>query len=85
MSRPQFSLKTLLWLTAVVAAFLGGVMLGVKLAGMRREYNTIESYYVNEDGTPAAPGVVTEDSHVVIEPTYPWLQFLPVWNSRSTE
>ena len=28
MSRPQFSLKTLLWLMALVAAFFGGVRLG---------------------------------------------------------
>jgi len=36
MPRPQFSLKTLLWLTLVVAAFLGGIACGEKLA--RRQY-----------------------------------------------
>lgn len=31
MPRPQFSLKTLLWLTLVVAAFLGGMALQGRL------------------------------------------------------
>ncbi|HVA47429.1 MAG TPA: hypothetical protein VNH11_13755 [Pirellulales bacterium] len=31
MRRPQFSLKTLLWLMAVVGAFLGGVVMGQRI------------------------------------------------------
>lgn len=30
MRRPQFSLKTLLWLTALAAAFLGGRAIGIQ-------------------------------------------------------
>ena len=30
MRRPQFSLKTLLWLTALVAAFFGGREIGIR-------------------------------------------------------
>ncbi len=36
MPRPQFSIRTLLWLTLVVAAFLGGIAYGKRLA--RQEY-----------------------------------------------
>lgn len=36
MTRPQFSIRTLLWLTLVVAAFLGGIAYGKRLA--RQEY-----------------------------------------------
>lgn len=36
MLHPQFTIRTLLWLTLVVAAFLGGMLLGRELA--RREY-----------------------------------------------
>ena len=35
MPRPQFSIRTLLWLTLVVAAFLGGI--GVERERQRRE------------------------------------------------
>jgi len=36
MPRPQFSIRTLLWLTLVAAAFLGGIVYGKKLA--RQQY-----------------------------------------------
>jgi hypothetical protein len=36
MPRPQFTIRTLLWLMLVVAVFLGGMLLGRDLA--RREY-----------------------------------------------
>ena len=36
MLRPQFTIRTLLWLTLVVAAFLGGITYGKRLA--RQEY-----------------------------------------------
>lgn len=32
MRRPQFSIRSLLWLTLVVAAFLGGIAYGKRLA-----------------------------------------------------
>ena len=37
MRRPQFSLKTLLWLMLVVAAFLGGMELQKRIEQRRRE------------------------------------------------
>jgi len=36
MPRPQFSIRTLLWLTLVVAAFLGGMLFGRSQA--RKEF-----------------------------------------------
>jgi hypothetical protein len=36
MRRPQFSIRTLLWMTLVVAAFSGGIAFGKRMA--RREY-----------------------------------------------
>lgn len=36
MPRPEFSIRTLLWLTLVVAAFLGGIVYGKRLA--RQQY-----------------------------------------------
>jgi hypothetical protein len=56
MSRPQFSLKTLLWLMAVVAAFLGGAIVQWKLDEPRRDWDvsragaTIQTIYLR-DGT----------------------------------
>jgi hypothetical protein len=39
MFRPQFSLKTLLWVMAVVAAFVGGLQIGQNNAeAIRRAY-----------------------------------------------
>lgn len=35
MSRPQFSLKTLLWLMLVVASFFGGLVIGIRLERLR--------------------------------------------------
>ena len=37
MVRPQFTLKTLLWLMAVVAAFLGGMEVQKKIEQRRRD------------------------------------------------
>jgi hypothetical protein len=36
MRRPQFSIRTLLWLTLVAAAFFGGIAYGKKLS--RQQY-----------------------------------------------
>ena len=82
MRRPQFSLKTLLWLTAVVAAFLGGMFAGSKMQDMRYEFDFGQTVYFNDDGTPAAAGVRTNHAQTEMVPKYPWLDWFPGAPSR---
>ncbi len=42
MPRPQFSIRTLLWLTLVVAAFLGGMAAQRRIAGIQATNREIE-------------------------------------------
>ena len=42
MSRPQFSIRTLLWLTLVVAAFLGGMAAQYRISGNQATKREIE-------------------------------------------
>ena len=83
MRRPQFSLKTLLWLTTVLAAFLGGLLAGVKLESLRYDFELGPGVYLHDDGTPAAPGVRTNQLRHRMSPKYPWLDYLPGAPSRS--
>jgi hypothetical protein len=43
MRRPQFSLRTLLWLMAVVAAFCGGLGIGRQSANQREQILRMEA------------------------------------------
>lgn len=42
MPRPQFSIRTLIWLTLVVAAFLGGMAAQHRIAGIQATNREIE-------------------------------------------
>ena len=64
MHRPQFSIRTLLWLTLVVAAFLGGIGFEKELERRRIAVFTahpsmrIEYIYPDpEHRDPSAPGI----------------------------
>ncbi len=48
LSRPQFSIRTLLWLTLVVAAFLGGMLFDRMIARGRGYFHIVEKKGVYE-------------------------------------
>lgn len=77
MAWPRFSLKTLFWLTTVAAAFLGGVCAGAKLDSLRHDFELGPPVYLNDDGTPALPGVRTNHIQHKMRPKYPLLEYLP--------
>jgi len=54
MPRPQFSIRTLLWLTLVVAAFLGGIQVGIRVEKERR-LNEDEEFEEIIRRSPAPP------------------------------
>lgn len=50
MPRPQFSIRTLLWLTLVVAAFLGGVLFErARIEAERRRLENMPAYELPQD------------------------------------
>ncbi|HVX59344.1 MAG TPA: hypothetical protein VHC19_02040 [Pirellulales bacterium] len=62
MSRPQFSIRTLLWLTLVVAAFLGGIGYGQ----WRAEQRFSDEIWVDLPGTAPVDGSRIELGHVEV-------------------
>ena len=62
MPRPQFSIRTLLWLTLVVGAFLGGIGYGE----WRAEQRFNDEIWVDLPGIPTVDGRRIELGHVEV-------------------
>jgi hypothetical protein len=65
MRRPQFSLKTLLWLMAVVAAFSGGAAWQHRMASERISALQSECAALNEDVLKLQISLARSDARIV--------------------